>query len=146
MTFGKFETLLDQYGPDLARWPADERAIAAALLRCMPAARKAHEDAFFVAQALDSYETIPPSATFEARLLDLAPPASGRTSPGRSLVSRIFDLRILTSAGAALACTAFGLIIGFSSLQSELIQQDADAYITASNSDYDSTFWLGDGG
>lgn len=146
MTFEKFEALLDRHGPDLALWPAEERAIAAALLRCMPAARKAHEDAFFMVAALDSYDIAPPSAALEASLLDLAPVPPVKAQLKQSLLSRIFDLRFLTSAGAALACTVFGLVIGFSSLQTELVQQDADAFITASNSDYDSAFWLGDGG
>lgn len=42
---GRFEEALDRHGPELERWPRDERAAAATFLVTTPAARALHGEA-----------------------------------------------------------------------------------------------------
>jgi hypothetical protein len=97
--------LLDAFGADLRRWPADERAAAEAF-----ATQHAGEMAVSLAAARaldgvleDARAAEPPSPALTSRILMAAPRARARTQG--------FDRR----AGWALAaCALLGVMLGFS--------------------------------
>lgn len=97
----RFAELLDAYGADFRRWPAETRAAAAAY-----AAQNA-EAAALIAEArkLDAVldagrEQAPPSAELADRILAFAP----------RVVRPAFDRRAML---ALAACAVFGVVIGY---------------------------------
>ena len=147
MTLERFEDLLDLYGPNLADWPEQHRASAQELLASSETARDWLADANLMVSALDSYEVDAPSAQLEANLLDLAPRASTRPVRRSEGFLSWIDLRIFSTAGVALACAAFGLVIGLNAIQpSETTTDEADLFVTAALTTYDTNFWEGDEG
>lgn len=147
MTLERFEDLLDLYGPNLADWPEQHRSSAQELLASSETARDWLADANLMVSALDSYEVDAPSAQLEASLLDLAPKAPARQVRRSEGFLSWIDLRIFSTAGAALACAAFGLVIGLNAIQpSETATDEADLFVTAALTTYDTNFWEGDEG
>lgn len=71
MTLGDFETLLDQYGSNLADWPVDRREAAEDLLLQSPDAQDEMRRAIGLAQLLDLVPAPAPSAALEARVAAL---------------------------------------------------------------------------
>ncbi|MEZ5961983.1 MAG: hypothetical protein R3C30_16400 [Hyphomonadaceae bacterium] len=97
----RFAELLDAYGADFRRWPAETRAGAAAF-----AARDA-EAAALIAEArefdamLDSARELPaPTPEFVERILAFAP----------RVVRPAFDRRAMV---ALAACAVFGVVLGY---------------------------------
>lgn len=150
MTLERFETLLDLYGPNIADWPETDRQSADQLLAESDAAQELMADAAFMMDALDSYTVAEPSPEFDARLLDLAPTGKpvlpAKTSGG---FFSWFDVRMFSTAGAALACAAFGLVIGLNAIEpadTTTTNDEAEMFMTAALTSYDTAFWEGDEG
>ena len=140
MKLERFESLLDLHGPDLSSWPEAEQPSARVLLSESADARSIQEDALFMEDALNSYSVAMPSASFEASLLDLAPSAT-RAVVKESLLSRILNIRVMTSAGMALASMVFGVFIGLSVMEPVILDDEADAFLSAAAGSFDSEFW-----
>ena len=148
MHLERFEHLVDAYGPDLIDWPVEDRAAAETLLRDSREAQDLVHSARQLNAALDDYQVAAPSPDFESMLLDMSPPAP-RREVRKSRGFTWAGLRFLTSASAALACAAFGLVVGFSvqDAPAETVTSDeADAFVSVAFSSYDETFWKGEEG
>src|SRR5204863_679170 len=65
--------ILDCYGADPARWPAEEREAALAILARSPEARRHRDQVAHVDRALDMMHVDPPPAALAARVLAAAP-------------------------------------------------------------------------
>jgi anti-sigma factor RsiW len=102
----RFEQLVEAYGADPARWPADLRAAAEAAA-ASPEAGEALRAARALDQALDSFDSEPPSLALRQRILARAP--RPRSAPAWRL-GRAFWL---SGAGLAAAC-AVGVVVGVS--------------------------------
>jgi hypothetical protein len=152
MTLGEFVRLLDVYGGERARWPADARAAAAHLV-----AKDAQAQHLLAeAEALDSVlQKAPlPALAAEAalaerivaaaqrsprmvKLLDAAPAASG-TRPSEAAVAPVTAIRsgpprrtrlLSREAGAVgflVASLVVGVVIGNSNLPREIVPELAD--------------------
>jgi hypothetical protein len=143
MTLADFERLLEVYGSDRTRWPADARAGAGHLVARDRAARRLLVEAEALDRALERAPL--PSLALEAALADriaaAAPrsprivrsggaPAAQAPAEGRSNVFRLPDLRgrrqwrgrtALGGAASVLAASlAIGVLIGLSSLPQPL--------------------------
>lgn len=143
MTVAEFERLLEIYGSDRTRWPADVRAGAGHLVARDRNARRLLAEA----EALDrAMERAPlPSLTREAELADRIAaaaersprivrfnnaPAAGTPTVGKGNVFRLPDLRarrqwrsatVLGGAASFLAASlAIGVLLGFSNLPQPL--------------------------
>jgi hypothetical protein len=81
----RFRELLDAYGADAERWPADERAAALALLACEPDARVALAAAAALDRVLDLAPAAEPSAALAGAVLAGAPAVRRRSRAGRAL-------------------------------------------------------------
>ena len=106
---------------------------------------KQHHKRHELRSALDLYEVSPPDARFEARLLDLSPssePALKKTKQKRFA----FDLRLISSAGIAFACAAFGVLAGLSATAPATTTDHAEAFMSVAAANYDTAFWGGDEG
>jgi anti-sigma factor RsiW len=116
MSLARFETLLEAYGGQPARWPAAERAAAEALLASNPTARALHARAAELDALLDKLSAPQPSPALRARILAQAPrPARPR------LLSRLAQAMLPAGpvpygwrpAGAALAAAlVLGMLTG----------------------------------
>lgn len=73
ITLARLRALLDSYGADPTRWPADERVAALVLLQADPQARALREEAARLDAALDGWVIAAPSAGLAARVLASAP-------------------------------------------------------------------------
>ena len=146
MTLDRFEDLLDLYGPDFASWPRDDAASARALLNSSVDASIAHESALLLNASLNAYEIAPPSAAFEAKLLDLAPSSIAVVEKSNDDFLSWFSLKGLSIGATALACAAFGFTIGISSLNALHTNANAEAFVTASYDSYSDESWYGDEG
>lgn len=143
MTLAEFSRLLDVYGGDRARWPAEERAAAAQLV----ARDRKSSQLLAEAEALDRVlERAPlPALATEAALADRIVSAAQRsprmvkTVPGSSLphtvpagagLDRVWKLRFprrdFHAAGMLAASLAAGILIGFSSLPQSVLPALAD--------------------
>lgn len=97
----RFADLLDAYGADFRRWPADARAAATALAAQNSDAAALIAEARAVDAVLDSArDSAAPSADLAARILASAPRAR----------SSGFDRRAMV---ALAACAVFGVLIGY---------------------------------
>lgn len=148
MTLEQFEENLDLYGSDLSIWPDHLAQAADGLLKSSSAAQHALEDARLLDATLDAYTIDAPSAAFEASLLDLAPKASVSEQQQKGGIKSWFSLRLVTTATAALACAAFGFVIGIQSINSIQMDKEADAFVSASldGTSYTDEFWTGEEG
>ena len=140
MQLDRFEDRLDLYGSDLSAWPEDDRAAAMSLLEQSDEARSLLDEAQHLDTALATFTVDEPSAEFEARLLDLAPQPP-RPAKARTGLFELLNIRLFVSTGAALACAAFGVVIGLNSISTPEWTDDADAFVTAAVTSYDSTLW-----
>ena len=144
MKLEEFEDCLDLYGADLTRWPEAKAGAGHACLQSSELARIMLDDARQLDSALDDFRIALPTAAFEARLLDLSPVAPAALPMRRK--SGWLDLRIFSTAVASLACAAFGMVIGFQTVQSVQTEVDADAFLTASATTLSTDFWSGEEG
>lgn len=97
----RFATLLDAYGSDFRRWPADTRAAAAAYSAQNADAAALLAEARKLDAVLESArENAQPSADLAARILASAPQAQRPA----------FDRRAMF---ALAACAVFGVLIGY---------------------------------
>lgn len=113
----RFEVLLDAYGADFRRWPADARAAGEAF-----AAQDAAAGALLrEAQALD-------------RALDLAAGAPDTSALASRILAATPRKRVAVDTRAALAlaaCAVFGVVMGYGGgMLAPLADQD-DGYFTA---------------
>lgn len=124
MTPERFQALSEAYGGDVARWPADARDQAGALM----AAGQAHlVAAAALDDALDAYPPLAVSHALREAIIASAP----ALRPRSAIVEWLF--RTGLTAGLAAACAA-GLVVGVQ--LSEPTAPDADA-ITQAMSGYD---------
>lgn len=113
----RFEALLDAYGADLKRWPADERAAAEAFASANSGEA---EPLLAAARALDgaldaARDNEAPSAALTSAVLAGAPRARTR------------QLGMAPSAGWALAaCALLGVALGFGGAQLAPVASDDD--------------------
>lgn len=145
MTLEQFEDCLDRYGSEVSRWPDGNALAAEALLEQSDSARLMLEDALLLDDTLDAFEIAPPSAAFEASLLDLAPKPQ-QAKRGHGGVMSWFSLRGFTMAAAGLACAAFGFIVSLQSMNTIQTEAEADAFVMASATSLSDDIWLGDDG
>ena len=97
----RFAYLLDAYGADFRRWPAEARARAAAFAAQDPEAAALIAEARTLDAALDgARDEVGPSADLAARILAAAPRAQRPA----------FDRRAML---ALAACAVFGVLIGY---------------------------------
>jgi hypothetical protein len=143
MTLADFERLLEVYGSDRTRWPAEARAGAGNLVARDKAARRTLVEAEALDRALERAPL--PSLALEAELADRivaaarrsprivrfnSAPAAEAPSNGESNVSRLTDVReprqwrVTAAFGGAAsllaASLAIGVLIGLSSLPQPL--------------------------
>ncbi|WP_448205248.1 hypothetical protein [Azospirillum sp. sgz302134] len=139
MTIARFRHLAEAYGADIARWPAAERAVAAALLSTSDEARRALEQA----RALDSWLALAAPAVDDAqaeRIFDAigeridneaAPLLGGAVIPFRRTPSRTFWPAAAFLAGMAV----MGVLAGTENLlQPASTQADGLASLVAPQS------------
>jgi ferric-dicitrate binding protein FerR (iron transport regulator) len=113
----RFEHLLDAYGADFQRWPADERAAGEAFAAQSAEAAAVLRDAQTLDSALRLAAEAPDTSALAARILATAP----RRRPA-------FDAR---AALALAACAVFGIVLGYGGgMLAPLADQD-DGYFTA---------------
>jgi len=74
----RFQALLDAYGAEPRRWPADQRVAAEALLKRSSEAQVAHAAAARLDKLLDSAGVDPAPAHLIGRVLDAAPVPPGQ--------------------------------------------------------------------
>ncbi|MGE0746183.1 MAG: hypothetical protein AB7K86_13085 [Rhodospirillales bacterium] len=113
MRLSHLETLIGAHGGDPARWPADARAAAGALLARSAEARALLADARALDRALAAWQPAPPAIDAAA----LAARATAAAQPRPAAAGR--DWRIAIGwpriAGLATAC-AVGFVLGWSGL------------------------------
>lgn len=143
MKLEHFEMLLDLHGPDVSEWPEADSIAASSLLSTSAEARTLLEQAETLEAMLGSYTVAEPSARLEAALLDLAPvaPAARPAKAQPGFFARLFDMKVMTSAGMALASMAFGLYIGLSATTPPVLDEDADAFLLTASASFSSEFW-----
>ncbi len=104
MDLTRFNTLCDAYGGDMTRWPAAERAPAAALAAADPAAAQALADAQTLDGILHLSRAPAPSMALRDRILAAAP---------RERARRSFDWLLKAGLGAGLAAAGVaGVLVG----------------------------------
>ncbi|MGD9979845.1 MAG: hypothetical protein AB7H66_15515 [Hyphomonadaceae bacterium] len=113
----RFEHLLDAYGADFRRWPAETRAAAAAYAAQNADAAAPIAEARALDERLDAVRAAPaPSPALAARILAQAP-----------RVARAFDRRAVM---ALAACAVFGLLLGYGGGLLAPAPLEDDAYFT----------------
>lgn len=120
LPFKRYLELLDTYGADLERWPAEERTPAKKLIVESAPARQARQEAETLDRLLNRAFSIEPSDVLKARIRAI--PEGGRSS-GAS--ERPGFVRILGPALALAAAALLGIAAG--SLAYGLPGQDVDA-------------------
>jgi anti-sigma-K factor RskA len=110
MTPERLRAVIESYGTSTARWPAEERETAAALLAESAAARALVTEAAPLDALLDAVPAVTPTPALRAAILALAPRARPRAAEGwRSLIDALGGWRL---AGAVLAAS---LVLGIMS-------------------------------
>lgn len=113
----RFEVLLDAYGADFRRWPADARGAGEALAAQDAGVGALLRDAQSLDRTLDLAAGAPDTSTLASRILAAAP---RRRAP--------FDTR---AAMALAACAVFGVVLGYGGgMRAPLADQD-DGYFAA---------------
>ncbi len=77
-TLARFEALLDAYGAEPRRWPADRRAAAEALLKRSPEAQALHASARRLDSLIDAARAEPVPAHLVGRVIAAAPQPRAR--------------------------------------------------------------------
>jgi hypothetical protein len=111
MTMDRLKSLLDAYGASPARWPAEERAAAEAMIASSEAARAAFAEASRLDSLLDSAAPPPPVDRLAWRLRGIGPKAEPAVA---SLRPRRGWMGSLARAAAVVLAVAGGVAIGFS--------------------------------
>ena len=96
MTLVRLCAILDAYGADPARWPADERDAALRLVARSPEARRHRDAAAILDDALDAGPTEAASPALAARVLAAAP------RPRRLRIGRLVAVAAPLAAAAGL--------------------------------------------
>lgn len=110
MTIDRLGRLLEAYGGDFARWPAEARGEAQALLSASAEAREMLEDALRLDEALAVVRPPRPDAAVAARLRGLIGGASDIPAPAPSVAAHILTRPL---AGLALAASLLlGVTVG----------------------------------
>ncbi len=118
MDWKRFAELLDAYGGDFRRWPANERAPAAAFAAREPDAATLIAEAQKLDQVLDAARASDePSADLALRILASAPSAQ----------RPVFDRRAIF---ALAACAVFGVVLGYGAGLLAPAPDADDAYFT----------------
>lgn len=113
----RFEVLLDAYGADFRRWPADARAAGEAFAAANADAAGLWREAQALDRALNLAADAPDTGALASRILATAP--RGRAG---------FDAR---AALALAACAVFGVVLGYGGgMLAPLADQD-DGYFAA---------------
>lgn len=132
MTVGlkRFEQIIDAYGGDPGRWPADERAAAEALMATNAEAQAMAGEASLVDSWLDQAPDVAPSELLVRRVLKAAP-----------VQTRVFGWA--SGAGWAAAAAA-GLVLGLSlGQQAQRTDQADDALEQATSWGVDEAEYFG---
>ena len=108
-SLARFETLLDAYGAEPRRWPADRRAEAEALLRGSPEARALRDAAARLDAMLDAAPIPPAPGDLVGRVLAAAP--KPRTSRGLSHWIAGFWKPVMGLACAGILGVALGGVV-----------------------------------
>jgi len=124
----RFDHLLAAYGGDFGRWPAKERAAAAAFVAQSIEAATALKEARALDDALDQARAEPNVSALAARILARAP----RSDMG-------FDRRAVL---ALAACAVFGIVLGYGGGMLAPADMD-DGYFSAA---FEAPLLIGDEG
>ena len=140
MALERFETLIDAYGADADLWPDDERDSALALLEQSDRAQRLVAEAAELDEILNQAPAVEPSAALRQRVLDAAP--DRRRSWLERLDSWTTSLWPFSPrwqpALALGAAAAFGIVIGASSPEGELVSDPMEVAELAFDIDYDA--------
>jgi anti-sigma-K factor RskA len=111
MTPERLRAVIESYGTSSARWPAEEREAAVALLAESAAARALAAVAAPLDVLLDAVPAITPTPAMRVAILALAPRAAQRPGDGwRGLIESLGGWRL---AGAVLAASlVLGIVSG----------------------------------
>ena len=111
MTLERLRAVIESYGTSTARWPAEERETAAALLAESAAARALVTESAPLDALLDAVPAVTPTAAMRAAILAMAPRAAQRPGEGwRGLIDALGGWRL---AGAVLAASlVLGILSG----------------------------------
>jgi hypothetical protein len=140
MALERFETLVDAYGSESDLWPDDERASAQALLDQSDEAQRIVDEAAELDGLLGQSPAVEPSAALRQRVLDAAP------SPHKSWLERLdgwttslwpFTPRWQPTLALG-AAALFGIVIGASSPEGELVSDPMEVAELAFDVDYDA--------
>ncbi|MEX2200447.1 MAG: hypothetical protein WD711_03560 [Dongiaceae bacterium] len=115
MTRERLHTILDAYGADAARWPADERAAAERLLAASPKIQRYRNDLARLDAKLDDLP-LPSGKPLDTTILTARIVAMPQRDPLRHPVAwlvRTIGLRGPAAAGFALAAALAGFIVGW---------------------------------
>jgi hypothetical protein len=106
----RFEELLDAYGAEPRRWPAERRAAAEALLARSPEAQARHAAAARLDRLIDTAEVAPAPAHLVGRVLAAAPAA---TAPRASWFGTLFKPALGLALAAVLGIALGGVVSPF---------------------------------
>lgn len=125
MTEERFKILAEAYGGDIAGWPVEERAAAAALIAARPAlAQDVLAAARSLDAALDDWRSVPASAALIDRIV------AGAPAPRRAPRWRGWLMPAGLGAGLAAAGVA-GLLVGVQLSQQVVTGADNVAAVVA---------------
>ncbi len=131
MDLKRFEEILDAYGADPRRWPAQERPAAEAFLQQDEQARAS----MFAARQLDAALGASVQPLASARLREAILASAPRPARGRRLAVALGfageDLRRWLSGAALAASCACGIVFGFILVNASTADARADAVLAA---------------
>lgn len=116
MTPERLKTLIEAYGADARRWPADERAAAEDLGAALPAARRWLEDARALDAALDALPAAAARAGLAQSILAEARTRSQRRGIADWLRLFLPDVPLVPQLAGFAAAVVVGFWIGFSGI------------------------------
>lgn len=117
----RLKEIIEAYGAEPARWPADERAPAQALLRRSAEARGLQDDARRLDRALDLMPGISASPGLAGRILGATPASRGAWALWRIVWP--FE-RPWRPVAAWASAAAFGLLLGMVTPPAGLLAED----------------------
>ena len=116
MTPERLKTLIEAYGADARRWPADERAAAEDLAAALPAARRWLAEARALDAALDALPAAAAQAGLANRILAQARTRTQRRSPTDWLRLFLPDIPLMPQLAGFAAAAVVGFWIGFNGI------------------------------
>jgi len=144
MNLDRFAALVDAYGGSPARWPAAERAAAAALMKSSPEARRLAQEADALDRLLDQPQTAPATRALQDRILAAL---GERAATPRARIT-IFAPGHWLPVGAVACSLLLGVVAGIevprmTGLDDDMLAQAASSSaMTSSGGDGDN--WLGE--